>query len=52
MAYHSITLMINGAQEHLDVPSNMTLLQLLRCRNLQVGTRSGAQHELGQIMLI
>jgi aerobic carbon-monoxide dehydrogenase small subunit len=30
MANHSITVTVNGARERLDVPSNMTLLQMLR----------------------
>ncbi|MFN2289589.1 MAG: (2Fe-2S)-binding protein [Anaerolineae bacterium] len=43
MATHSITLTVNGAQERLDVPSNMTLLQLLREQLGLTGTKNGCE---------
>jgi carbon-monoxide dehydrogenase small subunit len=41
MATHPITVTVNGAKERLDVPSNMTLLQLLRDRLALTGTKNG-----------
>ena len=41
MAYHKITITINGSAELLDVPSNMTLLQLLRDKLALTGTKNG-----------
>ena len=41
MATHAITVTVNGAKERLDVPSNMTLLQLLRDRLALTGTKNG-----------
>jgi carbon-monoxide dehydrogenase small subunit len=41
MAYHKITVTINGSIEALDVPSNMTLLGLLRDRLALTGTKNG-----------
>jgi carbon-monoxide dehydrogenase small subunit len=43
MAYHSITLTINGAPERLTVPSNMTLLQMLREKLALTGTKNGCE---------
>lgn len=41
MATHSITVTVNGLKEHLDVPSNMTLLQMLREKLVLTGTKNG-----------
>jgi carbon-monoxide dehydrogenase small subunit len=41
MATHSITVTVNGLKEHLDVPSNMTLLQMLREKLALTGTKNG-----------
>ncbi|MBM3144588.1 MAG: (2Fe-2S)-binding protein [Chloroflexi bacterium] len=41
MAYHKITLTINGEPEQVDVPSNMTLLKMLRERLGKTGTKNG-----------
>ena len=43
MAMHTITLTVNGAQESLDVPSNMTLLHLLRDKLALTGTKNGCE---------
>jgi carbon-monoxide dehydrogenase small subunit len=43
VASHTITLTVNGAKEHLDVPSNMTLLQMLRERLALTGTKNGCE---------
>jgi carbon-monoxide dehydrogenase small subunit len=43
MAYHTITVTINGALEQLDVPSNMTLLQMLREKLALTGTKNGCE---------
>lgn len=43
MSYHSITVTVNGAAERLDVPSNMTLLQMLRERLALTGTKNGCE---------
>jgi carbon-monoxide dehydrogenase small subunit len=43
MTMHSITLTVNGANERLDVPSNMTLLQMLRERLALTGTKNGCE---------
>ena len=43
MTMHSITLTVNGARERLDVPSNMTLLQMLRERLALTGTKNGCE---------
>ncbi len=40
MANHSITITVNGGRERLDVPSNMTLLQLLREKLAFTGTKN------------
>ncbi|MCD6553031.1 MAG: (2Fe-2S)-binding protein [Anaerolineae bacterium] len=41
MAIHSIIITVNGAQERLDVPSSMTLLQMLRDKLGLTGTKNG-----------
>lgn len=41
MAYHQITLTVNGAVEIVDVPSNMTLLTMLREKLALTGTKNG-----------
>jgi carbon-monoxide dehydrogenase small subunit len=41
MSFHRITLDINGTSEVLDVPSNMTLLQMLREKLALTGTKNG-----------
>ena len=41
MASHSISVIVNGSKEYLDVPSNMTLLQMLRERLAITGPKNG-----------
>jgi carbon-monoxide dehydrogenase small subunit len=41
MAFHRITLTVNGETELVDVPSNMTLLQMLREKLVLTGTKNG-----------
>jgi len=41
MGIHSITVTVNGARERLEVPSNMTLLQMLRDKLGLTGTKNG-----------
>jgi carbon-monoxide dehydrogenase small subunit len=41
MAFHRITLTVNGETELVDVPSHMTLLQMLRERLVLTGTKNG-----------
>jgi carbon-monoxide dehydrogenase small subunit len=41
MTLHRITLTINGTSEQVDVPSNMTLLQMLREKLALTGTKNG-----------
>jgi len=43
MATHTITVTVNGSQEHLMVPSNMTLLQMLREKMALTGTKNGCE---------
>jgi len=43
MTHHTITVTINGARERLDVPSNMTLLQMLRDKLALTGTKNGCE---------
>jgi carbon-monoxide dehydrogenase small subunit len=43
MAMHSITVTVNGSQEYLDVPSNLTLLQMLRDKLALTGTKNGCE---------
>ena len=41
MAYHRINLNVNGEFEQVDVPSNMTLLGMLREKLALTGTKNG-----------
>jgi aerobic carbon-monoxide dehydrogenase small subunit len=41
MAFHRITITINGSTELVDVPSNMTLLLMLREKLALTGTKNG-----------
>jgi carbon-monoxide dehydrogenase small subunit len=41
MTTHRITLTINGSSEQVDVPSNLTLLQMLREKLAMTGTKNG-----------
>jgi len=41
MSEHSITITVNGEQERLSVPANMTLLELLRQDLVLTGTKNG-----------
>ena len=41
MAFHRITLTVNGELEQVDVPSNLTLLGLLREKLALTGTKNG-----------
>jgi len=41
MANHTILVTVNGGEEYLDVPSNMTLLQMLREKLALTGTKNG-----------
>jgi carbon-monoxide dehydrogenase small subunit len=41
MAFHRIQLTINGQAEQVEVPSNLTLLQLLREKLALTGTKNG-----------
>ena len=43
MANHSITVTVNGSKEYLDVPSNLTLLQMLRDKLALTGTKNGCE---------
>ena len=43
MAYHAITVTVNGAVERVDVPTNMTLLQMLREKLALTGTKNGCE---------
>ena len=43
MASHSITVTVNGSKEYLTVPSNMTLLQMLRDKLALTGTKNGCE---------
>ena len=43
MATHVVTLMVNGSKERLDIPSNMTLLQVLREKLALNGTKNGCE---------
>src|SRR5512136_62220 len=53
MALHQITLTVNGSTEMVDVPSNMTLLQLLRERLVLTGAKNGcAAGECGACTVI
>src|SRR3990172_4515060 len=41
MSYHKITITINGVTDRVDVPSHMTLLQMLREKLALTGTKNG-----------
>ena len=41
MSTHKITLTVNGESELVDVPSNMTLLEMLREKLVLTGTKNG-----------
>jgi aerobic carbon-monoxide dehydrogenase small subunit len=41
MAFHTITLTVNGGQEQVSVPSNMTLMRMLRETLALTGTKNG-----------
>lgn len=41
MSFHRITLTVNGTQEVVDVPANMTLLTMLREKLALTGTKNG-----------
>ena len=41
MAYHKITITVNGETEQVDVPSNMTVLKMLREKMGKTGTKNG-----------
>ena len=41
MTIHSIVVTVNGAKEYVDVPSNMTLLRMLREKLALTGTKNG-----------
>ena len=43
MTKHTITLTVNGFKEYLHVPSNMTLLQMLREELALTGTKNGCE---------
>lgn len=53
MALHTITLTINGDSEIVEVPSHMTLLQMLREKLVLTGTKNGcAAGECGACTVI
>jgi len=53
MALHQITLTVNGSTERVDVPSNMSLLQMLRDRLVLTGAKNGcAAGECGACTVI
>ena len=41
MSFHRINITVNGTTEQVDVPSNMTLLQMLREKLAVTGTKNG-----------
>lgn len=41
MSFHKINVTVNGTTEQVDVPSNMTLLQMLRDKLAVTGTKNG-----------
>jgi len=41
MSFHQIILTVNGSKEQVDVPGNMTLLQMLREKLALTGTKNG-----------
>jgi carbon-monoxide dehydrogenase small subunit len=53
MVLHKIAVTVNGSTEMVEVPSNMTLLQLLRERLVLTGTKNGcAAGECGACTVI
>ncbi|NTU74777.1 MAG: (2Fe-2S)-binding protein [Anaerolineaceae bacterium] len=53
MSFHRITLKINGTNEIVDVPGNITLLQMLRDKLALTGTKNGcASGECGACTVI
>ncbi len=53
MALHKITVTVNGSTEMVDVPSNMTLLQMLREKLVLTGAKNGcAAGECGACTVI
>jgi aerobic-type carbon monoxide dehydrogenase small subunit (CoxS/CutS family) len=53
MSFHRITLKINGTNEIVDVPGNITLLQMLREKLALTGTKNGcASGECGACTVI
>jgi carbon-monoxide dehydrogenase small subunit len=43
MSTHKVTVTVNGALERVDVPSHMTLLQMLRDKMALTGTKNGCE---------
>ncbi|HET92208.1 MAG TPA: (2Fe-2S)-binding protein [Chloroflexi bacterium] len=43
MSRHTISVTVNGSAEYVDVPSNMTLLQMLREKLALTGTKNGCE---------
>ncbi len=41
MSFHRITVTVNGSADVMDVPSNMTMLQMLREKLALTGTKNG-----------
>jgi carbon-monoxide dehydrogenase small subunit len=41
MSFHRITVTVNGLADQVDVPSNMTLLEMLRDKLALTGTKNG-----------
>ncbi len=41
MSFHRISMMVNGEYEQIDVPSNMTLMHMLRDKLALTGTKNG-----------
>ena len=53
MATHRINFTVNGTREQLDVPSHMTLLQMVRERLALTGTKNGCEAgECGACMVL